>query len=145
MVAARFRDLNRQYEIDQKEAAYRDLKPPSAEQEQEFRVRKKKPTKFLITHRVVTPLFIASERVVAPADSKEESKDDPQKHRGGFTEMSRLDSCSPYDLFSLGVLKAIFSYVDLGTLKLGNTTQYFVVGHFVALILEVITPQDCDE
>ncbi len=58
------------------------------------------------------------------------------KAKRSFMEMQKLESAN-YDLFSIGVLNAIFGYMDYQSAKVPDTTQYSVVGRFVVDLYEV--------
>ena len=118
--------------------------------------------------RVITPLLLANERIEPfqedvqpmetggdpPSVGRVEAKlekmsinDEAEKTAKGpanslkvkrnMMQMKKLDSAN-YDLFSVGVLHAIFAYIDYNSIKLPDSAQYNVIGHFAVVIYEVL-------
>lgn len=58
------------------------------------------------------------------------------KVKRSYMEMQKVDAAN-FDLFSVGVLNAIFAYIDFNSLKMPEKDQYTTIGHFAALIYEV--------
>ena len=123
-ILQKYKALNTTYELVQKEAAYKGIKLPTKEQETEFTTKKKKHTKFMINYRIVTPLFIAIEQEMSQENSKP-------------VLVSQKTTESPYDIFPLGVFKAVFTYIGVELLKAPRTTRYLVIGNFTVIVLEI--------
>ncbi len=62
------------------------------------------------------------------------------KVKRSYTEMHKVDSAN-YDLFSVGVLNAIFAYIDHQCMKLSDLAQFNVIGRFAVVIYEVHAPE----
>ena len=73
-------------------------------------------------------------------DAKGQSKS--LKIKRSFMEMQKLESAN-YDLFSIGVLNAIFAYMDYqsGKVPENNSQQYSVIGHFAVVLYEIHAPE----
>jgi len=121
-----YHNFNYSYELGQKEAVYKSIKPPTNEQEKELFMNKKDHGKYLIGQCILSPLHVALEEIYIT--SKEPMKKTIKTVR---TEES------PYDLFPVGVLKSIFAYSEYQSFQNPLTTHSFVVDDIAILIQDI--------
>lgn len=120
--AIEYKDFTRKHEIERRLMCYNESKHKVEDIKKESTKESEgRSTRFIFTQNFVTPLFVATEY---------------KSFNDKITKMVRTNNC-PYDALSIDFLRAAFNYIDYMLECNPLTENYFIMGNFATIIVEV--------